>query len=80
MEEIGDPNRGPLHVVQRVGSIFHLACWNARSKANFYKCVPFGLVAKQKRRNPLRNRRVSMVEMGGLEPPTPYMRSKCSTS
>jgi hypothetical protein len=21
-----------------------------------------------------------LVEMGGLEPPTPYMRSKCSTS
>jgi hypothetical protein len=24
--------------------------------------------------------RISLVEMGGLEPPTPYMRSKCSTS
>jgi hypothetical protein len=33
-------------------------------------------------KRPLRRgfRVIPMVEMGGLEPPTPYMRSKCSTS
>ncbi len=40
----------------------------------------FGKPRKQKRPNPLQDGRFQMVEMGGLEPPTPYMRSKCSTS
>jgi integrase len=40
----------------------------------------FGKPRKQKRLNSLQNKAFSMVEMGGLEPPTPYMRSKCSTS
>jgi integrase len=36
----------------------------------------------RKEKRPIHNRirRFQMVEMGGLEPPTPYMRSKCSTS
>jgi integrase len=40
----------------------------------------FVLPRKQKRRNPSRSRAFLMVEMRGLEPLTPYMRSKCSTS
>ncbi len=39
-----------------------------------------GKPRKQKRQNPLQNQTFPLVEMGGLEPPTPYMRSKCSTS
>ncbi len=35
---------------------------------------------KQKRQILNGIKRFQMVEMGGLEPPTPYMRSKCSTS
>jgi integrase len=40
----------------------------------------FGKPRKQKRPNPLQNGRSNVVEMRGLEPLTPYMRSKCSTS
>ncbi len=35
---------------------------------------------KRKTRNRNNDAGFQMVEMGGLEPPTPYMRSKCSTS
>ncbi len=38
------------------------------------------LADKQKTRRAKRKTGFQMVEMGGLEPPTPYMRSKCSTS
>ena len=40
----------------------------------------FGQPRAQKRTNSLQNRRFGVVEMRGLEPLTPYMRSKCSTS
>ncbi len=38
------------------------------------------LADKQKTRRAKRKTGFQFVEMGGLEPPTPYMRSKCSTS
>jgi len=34
----------------------------------------------RKLRKSFQNAGFQLVEMGGLEPPTPYMRSKCSTS
>ncbi len=40
----------------------------------------FGQPRTSKRRNSLQSRHFDVVEMGGLEPPAPYMRSKCSTS
>jgi integrase len=40
----------------------------------------FALPRPDKSRKPLSYKGFPMVEMGGLEPPTPYMRSKCSTS
>ena len=36
----------------------------------------FALPRKQKRQNSLQSKAFPLVEMGGLEPPTPYMRSK----
>ncbi len=49
-----------------------------------YDCRKYGgwlrKAANEKRQNLLRDKAFSVVEMGGLEPPTPYMRSKCSTS
>ncbi len=40
----------------------------------------FGLPSNVKTRKALRHAGLRLVEMRGLEPPTPYMRSKCSTS
>lgn len=36
----------------------------------------FALLRKQKRQSSLQSKAFPMVEMGGLDPPTPYMRSK----
>jgi hypothetical protein len=45
------------------------------------KCSPIcGFHTTSKESKPLQNKGFWLVEMGGLEPPTPYMRSKCSTS
>jgi hypothetical protein len=38
------------------------------------------VAAQKNAKIPQQNQAFSLVEMGGLEPPTPYMRSKCSTS
>jgi hypothetical protein len=40
----------------------------------------FGSRVKEKPANPYGMRVFQLVEMWGLEPQTPYMRSKCSTS
>src|SRR5579863_8170544 len=45
-----------------------------------YKEYLKGSLPNKKRQNSLQSKAFPMVEMGGLEPPTPYMRSKCSTS
>jgi hypothetical protein len=42
--------------------------------------LPSTVREKKKAHKPLRRKQKSMVEMRGLEPLTPYMRSKCSTS